>query len=414
MDKFCKRGWIEINLDNLDNNIDEIHSLFPAGVYLMAVIKADAYGHGIFEVAKFLQKRQVNYLAVANMDEAMFLRRAGIKMPILVLGYTSFEELELADFYGITVSIVSPQMADEVRRYFLSGKAANLKVHIKINTGMNRLGLDLIEAKDIITNLFIAGVNIEGIFSHFSSADSDPVFTMEQIRKFSGLVSSLRRMGIDFKLIHLSNSAGLSYRKSFEGLCNMVRIGLAMYGVSPSQEISSAMRLLPILSLKSKIILIREVRAGEGIGYNHTYIAKTKRKIAIVPVGYGDGYPRLVSNRGRVIVKEKYCPIIGRVCMDYVTVDVTDVEAVKCGDEVVLIGRSGIRKIGVEEISSWCNTIPYEILCQLGRRLPRIYLRREGFLRWTEEGQRIVSDFTKEDRHARIGFKGVRGVVSKN
>ncbi len=379
--RFYRQSWIEINLDNLYQNLQNIRSLFPAGIYVMAVVKADAYGHGIVPVARFLQSRMVNYLGTASLDEAILLRREGIKIPILVLGPVAEQDLPVAQFYGITLTITDEKMADEVRRYVVNTSDSHLKFHVKVDTGMHRLGLNLVSAEDVITKLFVSGVNLEGIYTHLASADTDPEFTIEQINRFAGLLRRLSAKGISFPLVHVANSAGLMYSRVLEGITNMVRPGLALYGVYPSEELKMRMRLLPVLSLKSRIIALRAIRAGESVGYNRGFIAPRDSRIAVVAVGYGDGYPRSVSNRGRVLIRERACPIVGRVCMDQLFVDVTDLEEVREGDEVVLIGHQGPEEIKVEEVASWCNTIGYEVLCQLGRRLPRRYLDRRRILR---------------------------------
>ncbi len=375
---FYRQSWIEINLDSLYNNLQEIKFLFPAGIYVIAVIKADAYGHGILPVAQFLESKAISYLAVASLDEAIFLRNNGIRSPILVMGPISAKDIPVAQFYSVAFTIGDELFAQEVRRYVVNHCDSDLKIHIKIDTGMRRLGLSLSYAREIITSLFISGVKLEGIYTHFASADSDPKFTLHQINQFKGLLRTLQRNGIDFPLTHISNSAGLVYRHVFEGVCNAVRPGLALYGAYASSELKEVLRLEPVLSLRSRIVLIRELRPGEGLGYNHTYVVDKPRRVAILPIGYGDGYPRSLSNRGYVLIREKKCPIVGKICMDQLFVDVSELEDVEVGDEAVLIGRQGREEIRVEEIASWCNTIAYELLCQLGRRLPRKYISRRS------------------------------------
>ncbi len=395
MEKFYRQSWIDINLDNLYSNLQQIKALFPAGIYVMAVVKADAYGHGILAVARFLESRMINYLGVASLDEAILLRRAGIRTPILILGEIQPKELPIAQFYGVTVTVASKYFAQHLRNYVVNNSDSAIKVHIKIDTGMHRLGLDLLEAEDVIAKLFISGLELEGIFSHFHSADTDPSATMIQIHRFAGLLRRLKTKGIEFKLRHISNSAGLLFHRSFEGLCNMVRPGIALYGAYPNGELMDYLRLSPVLSLKSKIIALRRLKKGQGLGYNYAYIAPKERLVAVVPVGYGDGYPRALSNRAKVLIKESRCPIIGRICMDQLFVDVTDLGDVSVGDEVVLIGRDGIETITVEELASWCNTISYEILCQLGRRLHRQYITKSSGLKIRQTSRK---DLVKQEK----------------
>ena len=374
--EFYRQSWININLDALYHNLQEIKFLFPTGIYVIAVVKADAYGHGILPIARYLESKAVNYLAVASLDEAIFLRENGIRSPILVMGPVSTRDIQIAQFYNVTLTVTDEGFAKELRRYVVNHLDSSLKVHIKIDTGMRRLGLSLAHAEDVIISLFTSGLALEGIYTHFASADSDPDFTLTQINRFSGLLRRLRAKGIDFDLVHISNSAGLVYRRVFEGMSNAVRPGLALYGAYASTDLRDLMRLEPVLSLHSRISVIRELRPGEGLGYNHTYISDRWRRVAVLPIGYGDGYPRVLSNRGCVLIRERRCPIVGKICMDQLFVDVSELDEVRVGDEVVLIGRQGQEEIRVEEIASWCNTIAYELLCQLGRRLPRKYSSR--------------------------------------
>ncbi len=411
MDRFYRQSWININLDSLYNNLQEIKFLFPAGIYVIAVVKADAYGHGILPVARFLESKAVNYLGVASLDEAIFLRENGIRSPILVMGPVAPKDISLAQFYNITLTVTDENLAKELRRYVVNSSDSNLKVHIKIDTGMHRLGLSLASAEEVITSLFVSGVELEGVYTHLASADTDPKFTLQQITRFSGLVRRLKSKGIEFPLVHISNSAGLVYRRAFEGMANAVRPGLALYGAYASADLRDLIRLEPVLSLHSRIILIRELRPGEGLGYNHTYIADRPRKIAILPIGYGDGYPRALSNRGYVLIRERRCPIVGRVCMDQLFVDVSELEDVNVGDEAVLIGRQGREEIRVEEIASWCNTIAYELLCQLGRRLPRRYVSRRFRVSQSDAEADIVRRMEVGDKVERYVLNRRKGAI---
>ncbi len=409
MDRFYRQSWIEINLDNIYLNLQGIKSLFPSGVYVMAVIKADAYGHGILPVARFLESKMINYLGVANLDEAVFLRQHGVRSPILVLGQIEPQDIPIAQFYGITITVATMEFAEALRRFVINNSDSNVKVHVKIDTGMHRLGLTLREAEQVILQMFMAGLDLEGIYTHLSSADTDPAFTIEQISSFEGLVKRLRSRQVDFKLVHISNSAGLIYRRRFEGICNMIRPGLAIYGAYPVDELKAMLKLQPALTLKSRVALIRILRKGEGLGYNHSYIADSRRKIAVVPVGYGDGYPRLLSNRGKALIREHFCPIVGKVCMDYLFLDITDIEGVSVGDEVVLIGKQGISEIGVEYLSTCYGSVPYELLCLLGRRLPRVYISRR--YRISPEESRLNMHDLRDIRSGimrgeRLGFAG--------
>ena len=381
MVNFYRPSWIEIDLKALSFNLNQIKGFFPQGVYVLAVVKADAYGLGITEVSKYLHGLGVNYLGVANLDEAVLLRKEGIITPILVLGKVPSLDLPIASFYNISVSAVSLQHAKDISLASI-GSDIELTVHLKVDTAMHRFGVDVKEAGDAMSFLSAAPkIKVEGIFSHLPCADENRSLTVSQIRSFKGLVLFLKRKGFSFELVHISNSAGLVYKKEFADFCNMIRPGIALYGSYPSTEFKNILKLRPVMSLFSTVQLLRKVKKGDGVGYGYEFIASRDSLIGVVPIGYGDGYPRIVSGRARVLVRGREMKVVGRICMDYLFLDLTDLAGeVKEGDEVVLIGMQGGNEIYSDDLASWASTISYEVLCQMGRRLPRVFSEKKSLI----------------------------------
>ena len=311
----------------------------------------------------------MDYLGVASIDEGIKLRKANIKLPILVLGLILKKDIEPLFKYELAATVCSEELA-----LALSKRASSfhkpINIHIKVDTGMGRIGVMQKEALKIIKNIQkLKFVNIEGIFTHFACADFDKNFTSYQIDLFEGLISELERQAINIPLVHAANSAGIiNYKKSH---FNMVRPGLIIYGLYPFS--TPHINLKPVLSLKTKVIYVKKVPKGYGISYGHTYVTKKDTTIVTLPIGYGDGYPRNLSNQASVLIRGKRFKISGRICMDQIMVDVQDTP-VKIGDEAVLIGSQGKNKITAEELADLSNTIPYEIVCGLGSRIPRVYI----------------------------------------
>ena len=360
--------WAEVNLDNVEYNFRQIKKMVSAGVKVMVTVKADAYGHGLVQVAKRLCACGVDYLGVASIDEGIALREAKIYLPVLVLGLVLKEDIEPLFTYDLTATVCTEELAfllDKAGKRL--GKAVN--AHIKVDTGMGRIGVAQKDAFKIIKRLQgLKFLRLEGIFTHLASADTDPEFTLRQIDIFNNLVLKLRAAGIHFSLIHAANSAGLIKYKQCH--CNMVRPGLITYGLYPAKGLDISLK--PVLSLKTKVIFVKRVPKGCGISYGSIYVTKKPVKIATLPIGYGDGYPRNLSNLAPVLIRGKRFKISGRVCMDQIMVDVGDLP-VKAGDEVVLIGSQGGNRITAEELAGLAGTIPYEIVCGLGSRIPRVY-----------------------------------------
>lgn len=379
-----KRVEADIDLDAVRYNIETVKALNPSDRKVCLVIKADAYGHGAVSFAKEF-KDVADYYAVAAMDEAVELRQAGIITPILILGYTDEEDYERALKYDVTVAMYDVDAAKKLSQTAVSmGKDA--KVHIKVDSGMSRIGFQCDEegVNEALQIYRMDGIKAEGIFTHYAKADYiDKSDARKQYDAFSWFVSEMEKRGASFAIRHIDNSAGAMEIHS-EGF-DMVRLGIVIYGLYPSEEIDKSVVLRPAMSLKSKVIHVKTLPAGRGIGYGWSYMTEKPMRIATVSVGYADGYPRALSNVGRVLIHGQYAPIVGRVCMDQIMVDVSHLEdieepenseyTVKVGDEVVLFGTQGKNSISVEEVAAPANSFNYEAVCNISRRVPRVYFK---------------------------------------
>ena len=361
--------WLEINLSNLAYNLGLIRKKIAPKTAIVAMVKQNAYGHGLIPSAKVFIKEGAHFLGVASLEEAVKLREAGIKTPILVLSAVPKKYASVFVRYRIIPVIADFDFA------FSLNKAAGTKpfpVHVKVDTGMGRLGQWHKEAFGLFYQLRkLTFLKIEGILTHFPVADTDKEFTNKQVSDFNRLIKSLQKEGFKFKYIHCANSAAIF--KHSNSYFNMVRPGLSLYGVSPFANIK--LPLKPALSFKTRIIFIKDVPAGCGISYGRTFIAKKKMRIGVLAVGYADGYPWRLSNKAEVIIKGKLCPIVGRVCMDHTMVDLSSVKEVEVGEEAVLIGKSKNSAITAAYLAKLAGTISYEILTGLSCHLPRVYYR---------------------------------------
>lgn len=372
------RAQVNINLDAIRSNINEIRRHLKKDTKLMVIVKADAYGHGAVAVSKALENGLADAFGVAIIEEAVELRKAGITKPILILGFTPKEQFDLVVSYDVIQTVYQYEMAQELSKEAIKqGKTA--KIHIKVDTGMSRLGFSdsqesITEIKKIST---LKGLYIEGIFSHFANADEkDKSSVNDQIRRFNDFYRRLENEGIHIPIRHMANSAGVI--EFPDAQYEMVRCGIVTYGLYPSEYVNhSFANLIPAMELKSHVVYIKEVPPGTGISYGSTYITKRKTKVATIPVGYADGYSRNLSNVGKVIIRGKYAPIIGRICMDYFMVDVTDIEDVTQGDTVTLLGKDGDCVISAETLALWSHSFPYEMVCTVGKRIPRVFLSQE-------------------------------------
>lgn len=374
MDKYY-RVEADVNLDAIRTNIMTMKGLIPEGKKLLAVIKANAYGHGAIEVAEVLDDLS-DYYGVACLDEAIELRNAGITKPILILGMTDESLFEDLVQYDVTQTIFTLQQAEKLSKAAeRMGKTG--KLHIKLDTGMNRIGFPCTgeSVKEITEIIKLPNLDAEGIFTHYFKADCvDKTSAKEQLAKYTDMVNRLKDAGVTFAIHHISNSAGIMEMPN--DTYDMVRSGISTYGLYPSEEMDmQACILYPAMVFKSHITHVKTVKAGETIGYGGTYTLPCEKRIATVGVGYADGYPRALSNQGRMLVREKFAPIVGRVCMDQTMIDVSEIPDVAVGDEVVLFGKQGENVIPVEEIAGMSASFNYEAVCNVNRRVPRIFYR---------------------------------------
>jgi alanine racemase len=379
------RVTANVNLDAICDNISNIKKLTGEKTKIMAILKADGYGHGAIPIAQTLDHIGVDAFGIAIIEEGIQLRNAGIDKPILILGYTPKEQYKELVEYNISQTIFQYDLAKELSDEALrQNKIA--PIHIKLDTGMTRLGYrDTEESIDNIKKIsLLKGIKIEGLFSHFACADeTDKTSANKQLKRFLYFANRLEEEGIELPIKHISNSAAIIDMP--EAKLDMVRSGISTYGLYPSEEVDKEqLKLTPALELKSHVSYVKDVEPGIGVSYGSTYVTGEKTRIATIPVGYGDGYPRQLSSKGRVLIHGKSAPILGRVCMDQFMVDVTHIDNVKQGDSVILIGRDGDQFISVEEIGAMVNSFNYEIICNIGKRIPRIYSYQDKFYEMKE------------------------------
>lgn len=389
LDRIKGRTWAEIYLDRLINNY-KIIKRAVGSKKVMAVIKADAYGHGAIEVAKTLQKLGVDMFGVASAEEGIELRAAGIKSKIVVLSPILNEQIDACIEYNLIPTISELSFFENLNRKLKKYKRPIL-VHIEVDTGMTRTGFvykDTINAVEKINSS--PYIKIEGIFSHFPLADSDGAFSKLQIERFSSLINQLRSMKIKTNYVHLANSSGI-FRLP-QAHFNLVRPGISLYGLTSSPKIVYDDHFRPVMNLKSRIVNLREVPANTPISYGHIYRTKRKSRIGTISVGYGDGYPRMLSNNADVLCHGRRARIVGTICMDLMMIDLTDIPEAKLGDTVTLIGEDGDEMIRVEELAEKCNTIVYEITSGIGPRVARVFKYGEEIIsirtllgRWTNQ-----------------------------
>ncbi|PYI52944.1 alanine racemase [Paenibacillus flagellatus] len=374
METFYRPTWVEVSMDALRHNIGAFRQALPAGMGLMAVVKADAYGHGAVKVAREAIDCGAAYIGVAFLDEGLELRRAGVRAPILVLGYTPPEGLPIAIKEDITLTVFQDELWAALERQTDPSK---LKVHVKIDTGMGRLGLQANEEAIAFLERALRHplLDVEGVYTHFACADeADKSYTLEQHEKFERVVGSFRERGVSFRYLHTGNSAtgidcpNLSY--------NMVRLGISMYGMYPSEQVNKErVELRPVMSLKTKMAHIKTLPPGAGISYGVIYRTKGEETIATLPIGYADGYSRILSEKVHALVRGKRVPIVGRICMDQCMANVSTIDNPTKEEEVVLLGAQGSEVVTAEELASLLGTVNYEVTCMISHRVPRIYIR---------------------------------------
>lgn len=362
---------VEIDLSNIAYNIDLIkRKVSPAQI--MAVVKANAYGHGAVKVAQTALKNGASYLAVALVEEGLELRESGITSPVLVFGGEL--ENQIKDFLdtGLEITVFSRRFAELLSRAAVK-KNCKVNVHVKVDTGMGRVGVPWQESLDFICDIYsLKGLEIKGIYTHFATSDEkDKAFALAQLDRFHQVLDWLRQHNIRIPLVHAANSGAIidmpySY-------FNIVRPGIMMYGYYPSDETTESIPVKPAMTFKSKISYIKEVQRGTPVSYGRTYVTKNATRIATLPVGYADGYNRLLSNKAKVIIRGTLFPVVGRVCMDQILIDLGDNRDIQEGDEVILFGSQGDAEFSVKEICEILNTIPYEVCCWISKRVPRLY-----------------------------------------
>ena len=374
--KLLKRTWADVDLDALAHNYRAIKGHIPSGCRFLGVMKADAYGHGAVPVSHALVELGADYLAVSNLEEAVQLRRGGIRAPILILGYTPPMYAENMIYLDLTQEVHSLEYANQLNET-LNGTNFILNVHLKLDTGMTRIGFTAYDNEEAFHQMIEAAklphLHVEGAFMHFCAADSrdedDVTYTKMQYQRFEHALAALDEHGIRPEIRHCCNSGATLLYPEFA--MDMVRPGVMTYGIHPSADTTGILDLKPLLSLYTTISQIRDIPAGTDVSYGRTYTTPTDRKLAVLSVGYADGLSRGLSGRAQFLVRGKKAPVVGRICMDLCMLDVTDIPDAQVGDEVTIIGAD----LPCEVLADQLQTIPYEILCDINKRIPRIYLQ---------------------------------------
>jgi len=362
-------------MSNLEYNAKALQTIMPSGCEMMAIVKANAYGHGALEISKGLYKIGIRAFGVATLEEGIALRRQGLRGDILVLGYTYPARVHQLLRYQLIQTVIDYDYALQLN----ACSKKSLRVHIKIDTGMHRIGIDVTEFDKISELFHLNKLNICGIFTHLCACDStqedDIQFTREQIKVFYDLLQALEQKNITLPKVHIQSSYGLLNYPELN--CDYARIGIALYGTLSSWKDKTKQQpdLLPVLSLKTRVVLIREIAEGETVSYGRVFTAKRYSRLAVLPIGYADGLPRTLSNEiGKVLLHGQQVPMIGRICMDQLLIDITDVPNVALGDIVTLIGQDGIDEITAAEVATSSGSITNELLSRLGNRLERVYI----------------------------------------
>lgn len=375
--KTYSRVYAQIDLDAILHNMEQMQKRISSDTKIMGVIKTDGYGHGAVPIGRELEKLDVTWgYATATVEEAQILRRNGLKKPVLVLGASFQESYGLLAEADIRATVFSLRQAQELEQY--AGEAGQkIIVHVKIDTGLSRLGFQVTEeaADEIAQISAMPHIVIEGMFTHFAKADArDKTMANAQVHKFLQMREMLGERGVEIPILHCSNSAAIIDMPAAN--MSVVRAGISLYGMWPSDEVQkNNLDLKPVLSLKSRIVFVKELEAGRTISYGATYETVGRERIATIPIGYGDGYPRSLSNKGYVLIHGKRAPICGRICMDQFMVNVSHIPEAKEGDTVVLVGRDGPEVISMEEIGELSGRFNYEFACDLSKRIPRVYIK---------------------------------------
>lgn len=377
-----KRTWAEISLNAIEHNYNVIRNKVADDTKVCCVIKADGYGHGAVELSQIYEKLGADFFAVSNIDEGIEIRKSGSKLPIVILGYTPVSEAENLAEYDISQAVFSLEYAKEISEKCVEEDCI-CKMHIKVDSGMSRIGFmcqefprDEYSIEEICEACCLPNLEVEGLFTHFCVSDEDAEgreFTNKQYENFIHVRDSLKKRGVDISVVHCSNSGAIEDYP--ETCCDMVRAGIILYGLAPSSKLADRLDLVPAMTLKTVVAFVKEVQKGATISYGRTFTADRKMKIATVPIGYADGFIRQNAKDGYMMVNGKKAKIVGRICMDQTMLDVTDIEDVKTGDEVVVFGTGENGEPTADSLAENTGTINYETVCLVGKRVPRIYIK---------------------------------------
>jgi alanine racemase len=374
------RAWVEINLDSIANNLMQIKRHIGDEVKINGVIKADGYGHGAIMTAVVLCEKGIDMLSVATLDEAVQLRKKKIKVPILILGYTEVGRIEEIMNNNLIITVFDYELARKLSDEAVS-KGYRIRAHMKIDTGMNRIGFHYTDEETILKAYDLKGIDIEGAFTHFSTADEkDAAHTNLQYKRFTAILEKLRTMGIDPGICHANNSGGtiLHQGKSLD----MVRTGLLIYGLYPSEHARQidGPDLKAAMTFKARIIKVKDIEEGEPISYGNSFTTTKKTRIATISCGYADGYSRVLSGKASVFINGKEAPVVGNICMDMCMADITEIDGlIKAGDEVIMFDN----RITADDLAAMMGTINYEIICRIGMRVPKVYIRNGKIMKVT-------------------------------
>lgn len=377
-----KRTWAEISLNAIEHNYNVIRNKVADDTKVCCVIKADGYGHGAVELSQIYEKLGADFFAVSNIDEGIEIRKSGSKLPIVILGYTPVSEAENLAEYDISQAVFSLEYAKELSEKCVEEDCI-CKMHIKVDSGMSRIGFmcqefprDEYSIEEICEACCLPNLEVEGLFTHFCVSDEDAEgreFTNKQYENFIHVRDSLKKRGVDISVVHCSNSGAIEDYP--ETCCDMVRAGIILYGLAPSSKLADRLDLVPAMTLKTVVAFVKEVQKGATISYGRTFTADRKMKIATVPIGYADGFIRQNAKDGYMMVNGKKAKIVGRICMDQTMLDVTDIEDVNTGDEVVVFGTGENGEPTADSLAENTGTINYETVCLVGKRVPRIYIK---------------------------------------
>jgi alanine racemase len=400
--------WAEVDLDRFGRNIAAIHAAIGPGCKILLVVKADAYGHGAVEISRAAMDAGVSMLGVATLHEGIELRAAGLAAPIVILSPSLRTEIDEIIEHGLTPCVSSLEFAELLSKRCAAREAVS-RIHVEVDTGMGRTGVSDEDAVEFLAGVAaMPNLKLEGVFTHFPDADSgNTFFTEAQLRRFHEILDALARRKIEVPIRHAANSAGIL--SLAESRMDMIRPGILAYGFYPSARVPHAIPVEGVMSFKSRVVQLRSVPAGRFISYGRTYQTTRATRVGVLPVGYGHGLPWLLSNRGEVLIRGRRAPIIGRVTMDLTMVDATEIPEVEVGDEAVLFGEQADARITLEEVAERAETIPYEVLCSMGKRVVRVFLREGKPAKiLTLIGERQESEPAGTRRTRKVQYKNTR------